>query len=1116
MAVDKIRFPQGQLTTPWPQLPAERAKESPLDQYLPAPNWKRQLGIDILAQTRRSKTCPIEFRHTKISFRLLGKNYQWTIHGRTSQVLDPRGNIIGKAHLRTLHPDRQDKLRFFDVTLDSDKKEMFGYIAEDGSVPFSCLTKHTPRDEKLIIARAMECFVSGREMFDGRVSGYLDMVLRRLDDADMLNSLIEHLVPYLDDSRRRTWAAQRLISVSESSRVSNRKRVEITMKILPLAGRIDSVKEAFAQAMARGLSRKFITTMKRFLKLMLDDEDTNQRLAVAYILMHIEIDKSLKLRFFPNISDVLDAVRPVFEGVKWWRARDLAEALYQLSRRGSRNHSLSVLEKLVDLTTILFNSRDVRVRPLAIRTVEWISCSMKIDLPLLRRCFDLLKASLDFKLEDIDVISSLVRIGTHSKADRGLSSDVLRVLLRQVERADPKKKPAILKEIAEMIDSPNTRFGQEVVLDVLKRLEALVDSPDVEVAKQVALAFGSYLERWKLDAEVLRRSAIAVKRLASRHTDDKGMLRVISNNCGLLAKHRDADAEALRVCYRFLAPLACGLSATDADSQLAPAIFYGLGSVVGNVNTNEEVLEDTLKILTVNLVHPNRDVRLNVAEAFYKVRLNDNLDEGELKKISAKLLARLVDERDEDVARKLIYGLEGVCENENADADLLRYILRGALPYIEDTRPQINEQAFQLLRAMAQNNDLPSDMVDSVAMLLMVPLSDKRKRERDRAANSLDFLIDRFPYDVNDRVKKALRIHRTTGRFYQEEALDIKKLRRDLEDADPRIREEAARKARFVFLKPEVLSSDITRLKSLTELWVVRSSLKVSSDDSDYFVKYESRVSLGIITFVIEDKSMPAPERQPMIIVPDISSGEVSLRHRAVRPGYKQKQHHIFRRFAIIPLNNTRRFSDNELKLIYEGLKALPYEVLGGFYSVMADDLDYDRHDPRGLFDQGQVKFQGREVSISTLFHEIGHSVFKSVLTDKQRERFVKLNEASKTDISNYASGYATHDIDEDFAETFTKWTTDSEGFLSKVIDQCLAGKPILLEKMLVVAEALSSGGHFVPTYEVSGSEIDRKQLYITRFNDGKIKTIRGRRMKHEFEYDSRDRLYKMDGERPW
>jgi len=466
-----------------------------------------------------------------------------------------------------------------------------------------------------------------------------------------------------------------------------------------------------------------------------------------------------------------------------------------------------------------------------------------------------------------------------------------------------------------------------------------------------------------------------------------------------------------------------------------------------------------LKILFDNLAHPNKDIRFFVAYSFRDLRLNYGIDRDQLWEISKKLFDRLEDEKDGRIAGGLVSGLEAICQNYNAGPKLLRHILHGIIAYLEGRR-YISEEVFQFLRSMAKNNRLPPDMANIVARLLLVPLSDHGKWERNETAHSLDFLTKRFPDLIDERVKKALRIHHTEGRFYLEEGLDIAKIRQELESAYPETREEAA-------------------------------------------------------SFVIEDKEMAESERRPMLIVPDLS-GEVKLPSPLPGPTYKQKQHYIFRRFAIIPLNNTRRFSDNELKFIYEGLKALPYEVLGGFYSVMADELDYDRHSSSAVFDGKRVKFQGGKVNITTLFHEIGHSVFKTVLTDEQRKRFIKLNKASKTDRRNYASGYATHDVDEDFAETFRKWTTRSDKLLAWAIKRYRRGKPVLLEKALLVAEVLATGADFVPTYLVRGAKINKDRMAITRYNDGKIKTITVGSVTHEFEYDAHDRLHKMDGKKPW
>ena len=1110
MSIDKIRFSQGQSQDLWPQLPSKPAQEVPLDQYVPAPNWKRQLGVDVVARARRLKSHRTETPKSKtleISFRLLGKDYRWSIQTQTSTVVDPKGNVIGKAHLEPLNPDKRDDLQFFDVTLADGKKEIFGYIAKDGSVPFSCLTRRTPRAEKIEIVRIIERFNSIRLWWrrDRGDDKYLDKVLRRLDDVDMLNSFIEQFIPLIEKHKydHSRWAAQRLISILESSATPSSKRVELTMKLLPLAIRDSTVRQALEKAMARGLSRNFITTMKRFLKMMLDSENRKQRSVVACILMYAEADKAIKNRFFWDISDILDAVRPVFEDVQ---DENLAEALHEISRRN--NHSLPVIERVVNLCAILLNSNNVSAKRLAVQAIGNICAyNRRADLRLLRRCLELIKSCLDLKLESNVITSALAGIAQHANADSDLANEALKLLWLKVEEVEPKKKPDVLAKIAGLIDSPNDHFGRSVVQEVLKRLEILSNSSDKEVAKRVAWAFSSYLEEQKLEKDDLYKAAVIMKRLGDKHHDEKSVLDALAYNYGWLAANYNSDDRTFEVCYQFLAPLA-----GDPDVTYA---FNGLGSLIANYEVSKEILENALRVLFNALSHTNKYVRSSAAGAFRKLRLNYYIGTSQLMDISRGLLGHLENEAEEYPAERLIYGLEGVCENHNADSKLLRLVLHGVVPYLKDARARVSEQAFDLLESMAKNNKLSSDLAHSLAKLLLVPLLDNRKEERNEAAHSLEFLIKRFP-DMDEEVKKALRIHHAEGRFYREDGIDVDKIRRELEDADPEIREHAARNARFIVFTPPTLRSDIHRLRSLPELKAVMDALKTSSHDSDYYVKWESKVSRGIIAFVIEDKSLPTPERQPMIIVPDLSSAEVVPNRGAVRPTYKQKQHHIFRRFAIIPLNNTRRFSEGELKFIYEGLKALPYEVLGGFYTIIADEADYDRQTSRALFEQGQVKFKGGVVTIPDLFHEIGHSVFKGVLTDKQRRRFIKLHKDSKTDGANYASGYASHDVDEDFAEAFTEWTMDSEGFLSLAIKQCQSGKPILLEKILLVTEVLSSGGSFVPTYAVRGAKINKGQLSITRYNDGKIKSIAIGGVTHKFVYDPKERLFTMDGKGSW
>gem|GEM_PF-1420823 len=1140
MSVDKIGSAKGCLDVPFPQLPAEPAKEAPLDEYVPALNWKRQLGIDVVAGAKKPTPPSAKGQdRIKISFRLLGKRYQWTIDTTSFRVLDRSGQAMGTAHVEHLYSDERIGLKFFDITVTGGKRrEFFGAMASDGSVPFACLTRHTPRAEKIKLTRIMSNFVSGRQECEfiyrrtGGIYGipakenegdcdyYVDKVLRRLDDADMLNSFIEKLVPYLGRSDwRQEWAALRLISAITSSIISDDNSVEVANKLLPLASGMKSIKDAFAESMSLGSSRKFIVTMRKLLLPMLGYEDIKQRLVAAFLLLHIEKDKPLYHRFFPNSSGILNAVGPVVKEAKGQHQVEIAQALYEFS---DRDHFLPVLNKLVDLAAMLLDSTSDEVRQVAIKTIGRVAQSIRSNGRLLRRCFGLLKIALASNPDDANIIGALVSIGMHANAGLRLSNDVMRLLLQQVERAEPEDKPYFLGEIANMIDSPNRRFGRAVADNVLRRLEALADSRDVHVALDVVEAFSIYLLSQNLRTRDLYRAAVVMKRVADIHSGDKKVLSAISSNCALLIESFNADARTLGICYQLLAPLVRDFNMVSAEEPSALGLLNSLGALVGNVKTPKEAVEDALKILFKNLTHTDNLIRHWAVDAFTNIRWNHNMSSGQLKEISTQLFARLSDEKDDGAAGSLIDALAGICENRNA-GPLLPYILYEIVPHLDlkGSRRGIGKRVHEVLRAVAMNNRLPAVVANPFARILRLFLSDERILVRIKARQSLGFLIKRFPNVIDEEVKEAWRIHHVEDRYSWEgsagavRTVDVVKIRKDLEDADPLIREWAASEAKFAFLTPEVLRSNIKRLNSLPELRALMHSLEVSSHDSDYYVQYESKVSKGIIAFVVEDKRMAEYERQPMIVVPDLS-GEANPPSQIPGSTYKQKQHYIFRRFAIIPLNNTRRFSDNELKLIYKGLKALPYEVLGGFYSVMADDLDYDRHVPRGLFDRGQVKFQGRKVTMRLLFHEIGHSVFKSVLTEEQRDRFILLNEASGTDISNFANDYATQDVDEDFTGIFEEWTSSSWAFWARGIRQYRAGKPILLEKVLLAAEVLASGGDFVPAYRVRGAKINKKPLSITRYNDAKIKTITVGGVTHEFEYDAKDRLFKMDGKKPW
>jgi len=268
MSVDKISWPKGYLDFSWPQLPAKPAKEVPLDEYVPAPQWQGRLGIDVISKAKRPRPAVKTKNRIRISFRLLGQRYRWTINTRTSQVLDQDGKVVGTAHVRHLYPNKRGKLRFFDVSLAGKKREVFGYIARNGSVPFACLTRHTPQAEKVKLSRIMhgKWEYEDYEYARNGARKYTDDVLWRLDDVDMVNSFIEHLLPYLNRvSYDSSWAAEKLISILECSRLSDDKRDVIARRLLPLAEGNELVRGDFARAMGYGRSRKFLDTMKRLL-----------------------------------------------------------------------------------------------------------------------------------------------------------------------------------------------------------------------------------------------------------------------------------------------------------------------------------------------------------------------------------------------------------------------------------------------------------------------------------------------------------------------------------------------------------------------------------------------------------------------------------------------------------------------------------------------------------------------------------------------------------------------------------------------------------------------------------------------------------------------------------
>ncbi|KPJ64748.1 hypothetical protein AMJ44_12180 [candidate division WOR-1 bacterium DG_54_3] len=364
------------------------------------------------------------------------------------------------------------------------------------------------------------------------------------------------------------------------------------------------------------------------------------------------------------------------------------------------------------------------------------------------------------------------------------------------------------------------------------------------------------------------------------------------------------------------------------------------------------------------------------------------------------------------------------------------------------------------------------------------------------------------PLEEEAGVKPAPKEYEYYEKYNLREGYSIEEILKSLKHEDPKIREKAAHEARFAFLDKEIIKADLKdlkKLKSWEQLNDLLGALRISARDSDYGVSKESKTSLAYARFILEYKGID-PKQEPLLRLPG-SPG--------VSPIIDQKrlmQHKIFREFMIIPLNNTRDFSNEELSTIYKGLQNIPYRLLGGFYSILADKTDYDREDSRASFSRGQIEFKDNRVTLPALFHEIGLSIYKHILTEKQRALFAKLNRKARTDLENYTADYGKRGIDEDFAAMVENWGNNSKAFFNKALKQAMAEKKsILLEKVLVIAEVFAANTNVSNGYKITGNDIKRSYLKISRFNDGKLKSITFGNKTYHFVYGNDERLTKIN-----
>ncbi len=157
---------------------------------------------------------------------------------------------------------------------------------------------------------------------------------------------------------------------------------------------------------------------------------------------------------------------------------------------------------------------------------------------------------------------------------------------------------------------------------------------------------------------------------------------------------------------------------------------------------------------------------------------------------------------------------------------------------------------------------------------------------------------------------------------------------------------------------------------------------------------------------------------------------------------------------------NAPPFSESRCEALYSALRALPERIrtavrvisrgpalattsgiIGGSYLRMEQKIIlYGETAPLRRW-------------VQSFLHEVGHAVYHSLLTVRQRERWTELHNRSEADPDFFLSVYAQVNRFEDFAETFALYLMDTLGLSTKVQQSHLMGKTLLLEKFKLLSE---------------------------------------------------------------
>jgi nitrous oxidase accessory protein NosD len=190
---------------------------------------------------------------------------------------------------------------------------------------------------------------------------------------------------------------------------------------------------------------------------------------------------------------------------------------------------------------------------------------------------------------------------------------------------------------------------------------------------------------------------------------------------------------------------------------------------------------------------------------------------------------------------------------------------------------------------------------------------------------------------------------------------------------------------------------------------------------------------------------------------------------------------------------NAPPFSESRCEALYSALQALPERIRAAVRVISRGPA---LATTSGIIGGSYLRMEQKIILygetaplrrwVQSFLHEVGHAVYDSLLTVRQRERWTEMHNRSEADPDFFLSVYAQVNRFEDFAETFALYFMDTLGLSTRVQQSHLMGKTLLSEKFKLLSELFR--------FEIEGSPLMRIYRLLIKSSESESRLTLQRR----------------------